>query len=414
MYVKRNLERKIEKYIKSPEIIAIVGARQSGKTTLLRKIYSRYKKNSVFLSFEEPEVLSIFEKSTSDFINLYVKGKKFLFIDEFQYTKNGGKILKQIYDNHKIKIFITGSSSIDLTVKALKYLVGRIFIFELYPFDFEEFLRAKNEDYAKLYTNYARIDLTKVKDMVNLNFKEEVASILRRYFEEYLVYGGYPRVVLAQDIEEKKEVLKNIYTTYFLREVKDYLGLVDDYKLHQLIKALSFQIGRIIEYKELSSISGYSFSSLKKYLNFLEKTYICFLLKPFFKNKRKEIVKNPKIYFLDTGLRNSVVRDFRRLKERPDSGALLENAVFMQLKKQGLELKYWRDKQRRELDFVIDEPALKIGFEVKLSIERCKVNPSIRRFINVYSDFFIVFLYEQGFDLAARDNSFIKFPCFVL
>ena len=137
-------------------------------------------------------------------------------------------------------------------------------------------------------------------------------------------------------------------------------------------------------------------------------------MKPFFKNKRKEIVKNPKIYFLDTGLRNSIVRDFRRLKERTDSGALLENAVFMQLKKQGLELKYWRDKQRRELDFVIDEPALKIGFEVKSSIERCKANPSIRKFLNVYSDFFIVFLYEQGFALAARDNSFTKFPCFVL
>lgn len=418
MYVERNLEEKIEKYLKSPEIIAIVGPRQSGKTTLLLRIYSKYRENSSYITFEDPEALGIFEQNYSDFLNLYVKGKKMLFIDEFQYAKSGGKILKQIYDSHKIKIFVSGSSSAELTVKALKHLVGRIFTFELFPFDFEEFLRARNRDLCKFYQERVRAKIDKLKSLSKLDFDSMAGEKIRRYFEEYIIYGGYPRVVLASDLEEKKEILKNIYSTFFLREVKDYLGLVDDYKLHKLLKALSLQIGNLIEYKELSSTSEYSFTSLKKYLNFLEKTYVACLVRPFFRNKRKEIVKNPKIYFLDTGLRNCVVKDFRRLDLRPDSGSLLENIVFINLRKKGLDLKYWRNKKKREVDFIIEDTFPKIAMEIRTSINKCKKSHSVDDFLTRYQGFVLFFLYYKGFEKMAKSKAgkagIFRFPCFMI
>jgi len=109
-----------------------------------------------------------------------------------------------------------------------------------------------------------------------------------------------------------------------------------------------------LAYNELSIFSEYTYPTLKKYLNFLNKTFICNFIKPYFKNKRSEIVKNPKVYFLDTGLRNLIVNDFRKIDERVDGGALLENGVFMQLMKRNLEPQYWRDKLRHELDFIFN------------------------------------------------------------
>jgi len=199
MYINRDLGPTIEKYLTSPEIIAIVGPRQSGKTTLLTHIYAQCKDNAVLLSFEDPITLSMFEKDTFSFINLYVKPNQFLFIDEFQYSQNGGKILKQIYDTHKIKIIISGSSSIDLTVKALRYLVGRIFTFELLPFNFREFLKAKDKKYLETYDSIM-IKVKDIRKITELSFGKEVSDIFKNMFQEYCLYGGYPRVVLAKGL----------------------------------------------------------------------------------------------------------------------------------------------------------------------------------------------------------------------
>jgi len=291
--------------------------------------------------------------------------------------------------------------------------VGRIFTFELLPFNFREFLKTKDKKYLEMYDNI-RINLKNISNIKALNFGEEIFIIFKSMFQEYCLYGGYPRVVLSKDYEEKRVVLRNIYSTFFLREVKDYLGLIDDYKLQQLIKALALNTGNLIEYKELSMYSGYSFSSLKRYINFLEKAYICFLIKPFFRNKLKEIVKNPKVYFLDSGLRNSVINDFRDFKDRIDIGFLIENSIFMQLKKSGYPINYWRDKAKREIDFVIDEiPHLCL--EIKYNLQKCKASHFIKEFINNYPQFSFVFLYQEGFQKTVQEEANIfKLPCFVL
>lgn len=393
MYIKRKLEQTILRYVSKPEIIAIVGPRQSGKTTLLKSIAEKLD-NSTFISFDDIETLQMFENHLDDFINLYVRGREFLFIDEFQYSRQGGKILKRLYDSHKIKIFLSGSSNIDLTVQAVKYLVGRIFVFNLYPFDFAEFLSYKNADYLRFLPKGLGTPLEEAGPQIHAS--------LNKYYEEYLIFGGYPRVVLADDFEEKKEVLKNIYNTYFLREVKDILGLVDDFKLNKLIQALALQIGNLVDYHELSLVSEFSHVSVKKYLNFLEKTFICGLIRPYFKNRRVEIVKNPKAYFFDTGLRNAIIADFRPLNLRPEAGVLLENGVFQQLIKKGIAINYWRDKQKREVDFVISlEDGKKAAIEVKKNWAKSLFPDGLKFFSKLHPEVEIV---RASFEKKEKDK----------
>lgn len=400
MYVKRKVEDEILKYLGRPEIIALVGPRQCGKTTTIKKIYGGLK-GAVFLTFEDQEALNLFENNIKKFIDVYIDGKDYVFIDEFQYAKNGGRLLKFIFDTHHTKIIISGSSAFDLTVKAAKYLVGRVFVLEMLPFDFGEYLSCRNSECHAIYEGN-KIDL---KDPGKYLLTEKQSENIKKYFEEYVMWGGYPAVALSETEEEKKEVLKNIYNTYFLRDVKDVLGLVDDYKLGKLIKALALQVGNMIEYRELTEISEFSYQTLKKYLNFLNKTYIAGFIHPFYKNKRKEIVKNQKVYFFDVGLRNHVVNNFQNLSVRQDAGALLENACYAQFIKSKYLPQYWRDKNKNEVDFILDVgDGEYLALEVKKNKNKCRIPPVFREY---YKDFSVRCLYLDGVGREEDDSLFI-------
>ena len=241
MYINRFLEKDLRRYLKKKEIIAVVGPRQCGKTTLLKHIFKDLK-NALFLDFEDRETLELFNEDVKSFIDLYVKKYDYLFIDEFQYAKEGGKNLKYIYDNHKTKIVISGSSVSGLSIHSIKYLVGRIFVFNLHPFSFEEYLSYKEPRiYNQIY--------------LKRKLSRPIIERITPYFNEFCIFGGYPRIILAKDKEEKEIVLKNIYNTYFLKEIKEILNLPDDHKLSKLIHALALQIGNIINYNELSDIT---------------------------------------------------------------------------------------------------------------------------------------------------------------
>lgn len=403
MYIKRKIEDEIIKYLKRPEIIALIGPRQCGKTTTIRRIFGGLK-NGVFLTFEDQEVLNLFEKNIKTFVNMYVTGKEYLFIDEFQYAKNGGKLLKYVYDTHHTKIIISGSSALDLTIKAAKHLVGRVFVLEMFPFDFGEYLLSRDPVCYAFYEKN-KIDF---KRIFSPSLTKKQYEILGAYFEEYLIWGGYPAVVLSETEEEKKMVLKNIYNTYFLRDVKDILGLVDDYKLSKLIKALALQIGNMIEYKELTEVSEFSYHTLKKYLNFLNKTYITGFSRPFYKNKRKEIVKNQKVYFFDTGLRNHIVDNFQILEKRHDQdrGSLLENGCYAQFVKNNFTPQYWRDKNNNEVDFILDAgDGYRVAVEVKLNQDKCRIS---RVFKENYKDFSVFCGYLHG--VQGKEDNFLFIP----
>ena len=361
IYIERILEGKIEKLLTSPEIIAILGARQVGKTTLMKRLYDDLPEPKAFVDFEDQEVLSLFEEDVKAFAQIYVQGKRYLLIDEFQYSKKGGKHLKYLYDNFETKFIISGSSSLDISLKAVSYLVGRVFILELFPLSFEEFLSYKDPDLLALAKE-------------RLGREETLPSALHERlldsFEEFSIWGGYPRVVTASDEEERREVLKNIFNTYLLKDIRGFFRLATEANIQKLIRALAFQVGGMIQYNELSQVSELPYSALKRHLAILEETYILELVRPFYTNKRLEITKNPKVYFVDPGFRNYICQDFRGWNKRADTGSVIENAVATELMKKGLEFRYWRTKAKGEVDFVISEGSDIIPLEVKSGVIR--------------------------------------------
>jgi len=366
MYYKRDLELKIEKYLKNSEIIAIFGPRQVGKTTLLKEFYHRVD-NPIFLTFEDIELKILFEEDIKSFIALYIDPYDHIFIDEFQYAKMGGKHLKYIYDTTDKKIFISGSSAMELSINAVKYLVGRIFVFNLYSFSFGEFLRVKDENLYKLYAT------------ADENISAIISKKIYGYLDEYITYGGYPRVILSQEVEEKKEVLKNLLSIYLLRDIKEIAKIADETKMYRLLKALSLQIGNVVVYSELSKLVGVNTVQLKEYLSLFEKAFLTKTISPFFTNKQLEIVKNPEIFFFDMGLRNVIIKNFLPLEDRVDKGAILENFVFRELVER--ELKYYRTKNGAEVDFIVDD---KIPVEIKSNLTSIKISKSYHYFLENY------------------------------
>ena len=370
MYIPRDLEKEIRKYLSAREIIAIVGARQCGKTTLILNLLKQLenKKSIKAISFDDIKTLSLFENDMDSFCQLYVKDYDLLFIDEVQYAKESGKKLKYIYDNFSIKMIISGSSSSELSVQSLKYLVGRIFIFTLYPFSFKEFLLAQNPRLVPLYEK--------------AKYGAEITVELNHQLQEFILFGGYPRVVLAKNHEEKITVLKNIVNTYLLREIREVLGLKEDFKLLKLIKSLALQIGNLVNYNELSSLSELSYSDVKSYLNILEKTFICSLMLPFQSNKSTKLVKNPKVYFYDLGFRNIIIDNFS--VERADLGGMHENFIFSELVKNNFIPKYWRTKSKAEVDFILEKGKDVIPIEVKVNLSATNITRSFQSFLEKY------------------------------
>ena len=352
--------------MESPEIIAIFGPRQVGKTTLLKHFYNKVS-NPVFLTFEDIETKILFEEDIKSFISLYIDPYDHIFIDEFQYAKTGGKNLKYIYDMTDKKIFISGSSAMELSIHAVKYLAGRIFVFNLYSFSFGEFLRVKSE---ALYGLYTQADKT---------ISSVVSQRIYTHFDEYLLYGGYPRVVLADTTEEKREILKNLLNIYLLRDIKEIAKITDETKMYKLLKALSLQIGNVIVYNELSTLTGINAVQLREYLSVFEKAFLVKAITPFFTNKRLEIVKNPEMFFFDMGLRNVIINNFESLDNRVDKGAMLENFVFRELVER--DVKYYRTKNGAEVDFIIDD---EIPVEVKSQLSSMKISRSYHYFLEQY------------------------------
>jgi len=397
MYVPRILEAKITKYLSKREFIAIVGPRQVGKTTLMHRIFKK-QKNAIFITFEEQDKLTLFEKSMQDFIDLYVKPYDTIFIDEFQYSQNGGKHLKLIFDtvpNHKI--IISGSSAIDLTINAIKFLVGRIVIFEMLPFTFAEYLHSQDAQLANLLQN-------KLKKHETIS--QSIRDLINPHFQKFLIYGGYPRLVSCTDNDERHTILKNIYDTYILRDVKELINLTDDYKLQKLIEILALQIGNLLSYNNICNILGISYDTLIKYLNFLEKTYIIKQIRPFFTNKSREIVKIPKLYFVDNGLRNSIINNFNNIDLRTDRGAVVENFHLNEFMKQKITPKYWRSKSGAEVDFVIENAGKLTAVEVKSNLKRAVKGKSLYSFMQKYEPENVL-IYSDNFVSSTEEVDYL-------
>ena len=385
MYIKRQLEAQIEPFLAKKEAISIVGPRQAGKTTFIQNLAKRFDqegKKVKFITFEKKADLDLFNNNIEDFKKI-AEQYEIVFIDEFQYSRDGGQKLKYLYDTTQIKFIISGSSSLDLTFQTGKYMVGRLIEFSLMPFSFREFLSAKDREMFIILENISEADI------FSFNMQDapgrEINNRLTERLEEYLIFGGYPAAVLSAGAGEKKKVLEGIYDKYLLKDIKDLLRLATDNELDRLGKFLAGQIGNIIKYQELAVASGLNYKELKKHLNILNKTYVISLVAPFFTNKRTELVKNPKVYFNDLGLRNYSLADWRAAGSRNDLGALAENYGFILLKNIfSRGVKYWRTKAKAEVDFVIEKEQTVYPVEIKYISKRL-IGKSLFSFIEKFN-----------------------------
>lgn len=430
MVIQRDLLKKIKPFLKRREFISIIGPRQSGKTTFLEilKTYLskelKIRKSSIpLITFEDRKLLAEFEKDPVSFIRSYlperkIRGKFFyLMLDEFQYVEDGGQKLKLIYDTIKnTKIFITGSSSLEIKARVGKFMVGRILNFYLPPFNFGEYLRANNERLERIYTQYNKLilqclfegkpsDIKKGKDVFGEEFIPE--------YEKFCVWGGYPAVVLTKSEVARKKLLADIYNNYILKDIKTLLELATEKNLFLLSQYLASQVGNIVVYQNLSQISGLNYRQLRKHLNILEETFICKAVKPFFKNRQKELSKNPKIYFMDMGFRNSLMENMNGLDKRPDAGAVIENSVFIRLKElcEGMnKINFWRTKAGAEIDFVLHIRGKIIPVEVKYaSFSREKLSRSLTSFIDYFQPEEAIILTKDYWGTTKRKSTTVFF-----
>lgn len=386
MYIHRQLESEILPFLARKEAIAIIGPRQSGKTTFLEFIQKKFKKDHKkvkFFTFEKRADLALFQNSIEDFKDI-ASAYDCVIIDEFQYAKEAGQKLKYLYDTTDVKFIISGSSSLDLTFQTGKYMVGRMLNFELMPFCFREFLSFADKDLFNLLEK--RVNS---KNLLEFNIKSalgsEINSRLAQHLETFAIYGGYPAVSLSKNNNEKKKVLQGIAEQYLLKEIKALLNLATEDELMRLSKLLAAQTGNMITYQELANSSGLTNPDVRKHLNILEKTFIIRLIKPFFINKRTELIKNPKVYFLDSGFRNFLISDFREFSSRNDSGALMENCAFRALNGFAMssDVNYWRTKSKAEVDFIVEYEQQKYPVEIKY-VSRKIIGKSLYSFIDKF------------------------------
>jgi len=380
VYIERDIEKELEKWLDSREIIAIRGPRQSGKTTVLIRTKDILKNKGVeeerihYISFEDDLTRLKFEEGVKEFIEFYLTSDKkhYFLLDEVQYIKDVGKKLKLVFDSFSnAKLIITGSSSFDLTNLG-SYLVGRIIFFNLYPFSFSEFLKTKDKKYQNLYTKL-KIDLASEEtDFEETVFLDELNKLLH----EYLTYGSYPRIVLEKDISKKKELLKNLFITYVEKDIVAMYGIKYREKVVKLLKAIALISGNVINYETLSVHSGLKYHEVRDILPLLEDSFVIFIVKPFYKNLMNELRKNPKIYYVDYGMKNYLLGNFENLI----FDNLYENFIHNELKR-SYQVRYWRTTAKTEVDFVIEYKKNIIPIEVKI---KPKITRSFRSFIQHY------------------------------
>lgn len=341
---KRILEAQIKKDFFSGKIIIVVGARQTGKTTLVLESTKELGSNVKIFNGDNPTDRDSLSNRDFDFLKNLVGDSKIIFIDEGQKIETIGQTLKLMVDNFKDQkqIIVTGSSAFNLLEKTQEPLTGRKFVFNLFAVSVEE-----------MYKN----DL--------LGFLKGIESLL--------IFGSYPEVASKISFEEKQRILKEISSSYLYKDILEFQNVKSPDVLVKLLKALALQIGSEVSYTELANVVGINKGTVERYIDILEKNYIIFRLSAYAKNKRKIISKLKKIYFWDVGIRNAVIDSFNPLSSRNDVGQLWENFViaerlkYQTYNKISSENYFWRTYDGAEIDLVEERNGKIYAFEIKWS-----------------------------------------------
>jgi uncharacterized protein len=337
MYI-RTLESRIKEKINGGKAIVVVGARQVGKTTLIKSILEGI--DYLFLDADDPTIRSLLSNPNTEQIRTILADYKTVFLDEAQRIAGIGLTLKIINDQFKdVQLFVSGSSSFDLGNQLNEPLTGRKWEYEMFPLSWEE------------YEN--KIGFVKSEQQL----------------ENRLLFGFYPEVINNQGNE--KETLKNLVNSYLYRDILAFSDIRKPEVLEKLLQALALQMGSEVNYNELSQTVGINKITVQKYIEILEKGYIVMRLNSFSRNLRNEISQNRKIYFYDNGIRNMIIGNFNPLELRADKGALWENFLVSERLKQNTyketfsKMYFWRTRQQQEIDFVEECNGHLSGYEFK-------------------------------------------------
>ncbi len=379
--IKRTLLEPVQSHLEQKEISLIIGPRQAGKTTLMRLLkenLDRKGERTLFLSLDLEADRQFFSSQQSLLSKIELelgRDKGFVFIDEIQRRQDAGIFLKGLYDmNLPYKLVVSGSGSIELKEKVHESLIGRKRLFEISTLTFEEFAHFRLDyKYENELPTFFALHPAKGKELL----------------DEYLNFGGYPRVVLAPTFDEKQAVISDIYQSYLEKDIALLLNLQKTESLTNLVKILASQVGNLVNVSELSATLGLSMNTVKNYLWYLEKTFIIRKVFPYFKNIRKELTKMSTIYFVDLGLKNYAVGQFGTAVKVLPQGFLFENFIYNNLLEKItntiLAIHFWRTKDKAEVDFVLNSSEKVVPIEVKYqSLKKSETSRSFKSFLTNY------------------------------
>jgi predicted AAA+ superfamily ATPase len=356
---------KIVKYVDTDNIIVLHGSRQVGKTYILyylQDILKSQGKQTLFFDLEDSRFVDILDAGVDSFLS-YLKNEGFdldkirqeksvlyVFIDEVQYLDNPSPLLKLLADHHKyIQLIISGSSTFNIKSKFSDSLAGRTVNFEVFNLSFGEFLRFKKANY----------NLSGVLDEFHL---DKVIGL----YQEYIFFGGYPKIVLEDSIEKKEKYLQQIIDTYIKKDVRDLANVKDIKKFNNLLKVLASASGQLLNISRLANACSIAKQTIEHYLFILENTYVVKLITPFSSSAKVEVTKAPKAFFYDTGLLQML---WLGSLQKNIIGNIFETSVFAELvKKYGQDnINYWRNRNQNEIDFILRYEGKMLPIEVKES-----------------------------------------------
>lgn len=394
--IKRTIFAALEKHLAEPEMTVLIGPRQVGKTYLMRLLQKHLEDKgakTVFLNLDIDDHKPFFASQNAliNYIRLQAGSKRaYVFIDEIQRKEDAGLYLKGIYDqNLPYKFVISGSGSLDLKAKIKESMAGRKQLFLIEQISFKEFVNFK--------TNYA------YEDRLQEFFSIEKA-MTQSMLSEYMAFGGYPRIIIAETLDKKKNAMDEIYRSYIERDITGLLKVEKPDAFTNLLKIIASQIGSLVNITELSSTIGISAKTIQHYLWYLEETFILKKVTPYFRNVRSEITKAPIYYFYDTGFQNYLFGLFG-LPQIPNTmtGHLFENVIFNILRQTSVnvasDIHFWRTRDNAEVDFVFEAGTEIIPIEAKYKImEKLEITRSYRSFLARYEP-------KKGYIVHLGDNS---------
>lgn len=350
MYIPRLITDQIKnKMLHSSKVVIIYGARQVGKTTLLNHIVEELPLRTLRIDAEDARYTDVLSSKNTQHLKSLVAGYDLVVIDEAQQIPDIGTTLKLIHDHiPEIRVVATGSSSFDLSNKVMEPLTGRHWAYTLYPISFGELAKQNN------------------------------AFELDQRVEEILIHGSYPEIIAIQSLEEKKEYLNRLVSSYLFRDVLQISQVRNSLKLRQLLKLLAYQIGSQVSMTELGTRLDMSKDTVARYIDLLEKSFVVFRLGGLSRNMRNEVTRMDKIYFYDLGVRNSIIDMLKPLHDRNDAGQLWENFIISERIKHNANQNnqasyyFWRLTTGAEIDLVEETDGRFHGCEIKFGEKQGK------------------------------------------